>query len=248
MKDPGPYPVELLKAILEAPGVAGAGAAAVYPQLPMIFPAIFHDDCEGTEPYSVTGTGTGWEAKYAPAAAYVGLNGLDVETRETGAAGSDFCRADLLMPANIKPIIRFQCLLARKPLTSTNFRTNIMLTADDATTLYLAQIQLTWQTPSIAYLKKTNGTWDITVIDTWHPNYQDKGWNHLQFAINVATGCWHEIIMNGLRLSIPTAPLSPGATQTYAPYLKLRLETWALAPTQSSTIYDQILVTAEEAP
>ncbi len=248
MKDPGPYPVELLKAILEAPGVAGAGAAAVYPQLPMIFPAIFHDNCEGTRPYTVTGTGTGWEARYENAAAYVGLNGLDVETKDATPASSDFCRADLLMPANILPIIRFQCLLARKPATSTNFKTNIMLTADDATTLYLAQIQFDWQTPSIAYLKKSNGTWDITVIGTWQPNYQDKGWNHVQLAINVLTGCYHEIIMNGLRLSIPTELLSPGITQSYAPYLKLRLETWAVANAQASTIYDQILVTAEEAP
>jgi len=248
MKDPGPYPVELLKAILEAQAPALASSPGIFSLKPILLPAIFYDDCEGTPPYIVTGTGDGYQASYVTEAAFVGLHGLKIQTRETGAAGSDNAAATIHLPANELPIIRLQALFARPETTSTNYYTEFRLRADDETSYFIAQVRIGWQAPSIEYHKKINAGWSYTAITGWYLEPAHHAWNHLQLAINVATGCYLEIKLNGKTHSIPTEPLEPGATQTRGPLLDFQLKTTAIAALQSTTPFAQILVTAEEAP
>lgn len=248
MKDPGPHPVELLNDITKGSGLRSVSRPGLHSLQPILLPAIFFDDCSGTLPYQNVGTGADWQIAYVTDAPYVGLNGLKVETKPTDPAENDYARAEIQMPANEFPILRFQALVTRAITTSTNFITSIAVTADDGAQGYLAEIQIDWNTPAFSYSKKVNAGFEITPIDDWHPNYQDKGWNHVQLAINMATGSYHEIIMNGKRHSIPTEPMGLVPTTNWAPFIKLWLQTQAVAAAQAATYFDQILVTAEREP
>lgn len=248
MKDPGPNAVELLDHILKATGPAAISSPGIAGLNPILFPAIFHDDCSGTEPYLVTGTGTGFQASYVTEAAFLGLNGLKVQTRETDAAVGDWCKAIIHLPANKLPIIRAQLLLARDPNASTHFYTHLHLSADDKTTYWLGEVQIAWQAPSVSYLKKTNAGHSMYAIPGWLLQPANHAWNHLELAINVANGCYHQIKLNGQTLSIPTQPLESGATQARGPLLALQLQTRNGAAVQANSHFDQILVTAEAAP
>ena len=248
MKDPGPNAVELLNYILAATGPASISNPGLHGLNPMLYPAIFFDDCSGTEPYEVTGTGEGFQVSYVTEAAFVGLNGLKVQTRDTGAAGGDLATATLNLPANALPIIRVQFLVARDPNTSPNFYTQLQIRADDEVTYYIAQVEIAWQTPSLSYLKKVNAGHSMTPIPGWLLQPAYHAWNHLQLAINVATGCYHEIKFNGKTLSIPTEPMETASPQARGPLLNIDLETRTAAAAQANSHFDQILVTAEAAP
>ena len=248
MKDPGPNAVELLKYILAATGPAAISSPGVAGLNPILYPAIFHDDCTGTEPYEVTGTGEGFQASYVTEAAFVGLNGLKIQTRETGAAIADLSTAKIWLPANALPIIRAQFLFARDPNTSTHFYTQLQLRADDESSMWVSQVEIGWQAPSISYWKKVNAAHSMTAIAGWLLQPAYHAWNHLQLAINVATACYHEIKFNGKTLSIPTEPLDATATINRGPLLELQLQTRCGAAEQANSHFDQILVTAEAAP
>ena len=248
MKDPGPNAVELLNYILAATGPAAISSPGVHGLNPILYPAIFFDDCSGTEPYQVTGTGTGFQATYVTEAAFVGLNGLKVQTRETGAAAGDIASAKINLPANALPIIRVQLLFARDPDTDTHFYTALWLQSDNGINSYLAKVEIAWQAPSVSYYKKANGTWAMAAIPGWLVQPDNHSWNHLQLAINLNTLCYHEIKLNGLTHSIPTEPLEPGVTANRGPLLMLTLQTRTGQAVQANTHFDQILVTAEAAP
>ena len=248
MKDPGPNPVELLTHILAATGPAAISSPGVHGLTPILYPAIFFDDCSGTEPYQVSGTGEGFQASYVTEAAFVGLNGLKLQTRETGAAAGDYAAAGIYLPANELPIIRVQFLFARPPTTSTHFYTNLALRPDDTSFTYGSNIEIAWQAPSISYWKKTNAGWSMSAIPGWLLQPDNHAWNHLELAINLATACYHEIKLNGQTLSIPTEPLDPSASADRGPLLFVELRTRAAEAVQANSHFDQILVTAEAAP
>jgi len=245
MKDPGPHVVALLTAILDKTCAALPSAAGYLTLKPILHPAIFYDDCEGTEPYIVTGTGDGYQASYVPEAALVGLTGLKVQTREAGAASGDLAQAHIHLPGNALPIIRVQMLIARPPPTSTNYATAIHLSADYGDYLYRSVVEINWQTPSVSYWKKANGFWSMTAIAGWLMEPANHRWHHLQLAINAQTGHYYEIKSDGRTHSIPLEQMEPIATANRGCQLELELRTRTCEAVQANTHFDQILVTAE---
>lgn len=247
MKQPGAYPSELLKDIARGSGTASVAAPGLHTQHGNLLPAMFFDDCSGTLAYQTCGTGVGWQVAYLDSAAYVGLFGLKVETKADTPVEYDYARAELQMHAHELGILRFQMLLCRAPETSADFITTIAVFPDDGVQGYLAEIQIDWATPAFSFLKKVNAGFAMTPVPGWLPNYKDNGWNHVQLAVNVAAGHYLELLLNGKRLSIPTEPLGLAPTEPWAPFVKMWLQTRAVAEAQASTYFDQILVTAERA-
>jgi len=245
MKDPGPHPVALLDDIDRGCGASSISVPGLHSLQPILLPAVFFDDCSGTMHYQVDGTGTDHQVDYATAAAYVGLNGLKIQTKQTTPAINDDAYAQLYMPANELPIVRLQLLMARMSGSSGTPATDVYLFNDNESFYHTAQVHIVWNPPVVSYLKKDNGTWSLNTIDTWKVNYLDEGWNHLELAVNVDRGFYHEIVLNGKRLSIPTQPMEPDTAKAYGRHLQMRLLTTALAAERAAIMFDQILVTAE---
>jgi len=248
MKDPGPYPVELLKAILDVHGASRISLPGIFSLKPVLFPAIFYDDCEGTEPYTVSGTGDGFQGSYVTEAAFVGLNGLKIQTRETGAAASDYARADLLLPLGPGPVIRLQLMFRRPNTTSADFTTLFMLYTDDEVRRLDASIEAHWNAQRLAYLKKTNAEWTMTQVEQWHLERDNNRWHKLDLAINLLTAQYVHIKLNGKVCAPDPTDLETTGTAGRGRILDFRLKTTAIAAAQAETQFDQILITTEEAP
>lgn len=247
MKDPGPHVVALLKAILDKPAGEISLPPAFYNPSPIIYPAIFCDDGSGAFPYLVRGTGTGYEAKYTDPAAYVGPQGIEISTRETGATTNDYCFAEIYLPDAPPPIIRVQLLFRRPSTTSASAQFRIRLFHDDKTFHYLADFGIAWSVPTIEYWAKSNGTWAMATVPNAVPQEDEDQWHHLNFTINKLTHEYGEFWLNGTSYPLPVLDLEPSASEGRCDLLYLGLNATAGANEQAHAHYDQILVTAEEA-
>jgi len=247
MKDPGPYPVELLKAIFDKAAPAGASYPGLHGLGRIIYPAIFLDDGSGAFPFATRGTGAGWEAKYAQPANFVGTMGLECSTRETGATVADFSWAEIYLPDSPLPIVRVQVLFRRPSTTSDDARARIRLFHDDTALHYTADFFILFAQHIVQAYTKQNGAWAMTPIPDCLVQEAENQWHHMNFSINKLTHQYVDFALNGHAFALPALPLESGASAGRCHLLYLGLAAEAGAAEQAVIHFDQILVTAEEA-
>jgi len=248
MKAPGPYRVELLKAILDAQPPAIASSPGIFSLHPILHPALFYDNAEGAFQWTVTGTAGEYKASYETSGALVGQKGLVMHTKTETPANNDYVRTSIYVPGGPGPIVRFQLSFRRDAATSTHFSTEFRFSVDNETNKLQAWLEAHWQIMRLAYQMKINAGWTMTEMDDSHLRAGEGQWHNLNVAINIETAKWVSIVLNGKSLTIANDDLEKAVSTYHDRGIQIQLGTIAVAALMAGSHFDQILITSEEAP
>lgn len=255
MKDPGPNNLEqliqantTLAAILAATGAPAPSSPGIFSLYPILHPALFYDNAEGTFQWTVTGTAGEYKASYETSGALVGLKGLVMHTKTDTPAGGDYVKANIYVPGGAGPIVRFQLSFRRDAATSTHFTTQIRFHVNNEANILNAFLEAHWQIARLAYLMKTNGGWAMTEMDDSHLRPGEGQWHTLNVAINIETAKWISIVLNGKSLTIANDALEEGVSTYHDRGIRFELGTLAIPNEMAGSHFDQLLITTEEAP
>jgi len=247
MKLPDPNAVALLKSILDAQAAPSITSPGIYSLKPILHPAIFYDDAAGTFNYTLTGTGEDYVGRYDNVPAFVGTNGILLQTRATTPAAMDVVQARKCVPANKLPIISLRALWKYPAAGPTNVRVRFSINHSLGTQYHEAQVQFCAYAPYAQFLKKTNGTWALSDIPGWVVAGGDDRWQDVTLRVNTETGCYVSIEFNGQTYSIPTEPTRLYTGSNIGPTLEIALWLQIIEALQGTAHFAQILLTAEEA-
>jgi hypothetical protein len=208
--------------------------------VPILYPALFYDDCNGTLPYSATGDGADYIAAYQTVAPLAGTKQLRLQTRTTGPTTGDAVTIALhtfLTPAKLLRLIAHFKTYQSPPHSILYFAFHWY----DGTNQHLAIIRLRTDEADVAYYGPAPNYTTLSGV-TFNPT--TGHWHRLDFAINVADALYHRLtfdhnIANMQSIAIPTT------ADATLPHLRLIV---TLETTQNALAYcalDQILLLAE---
>lgn len=208
--------------------------------VPILFPAIFYDDCAGTFNYQDSGDGADYAAAYNSAYAYVGEKGIQLRTRTTTPASGDVVSITKSIPLPPTQLLRVQLNFATL-VTTRQPNIYVALLYYDGSSVNAPELAFTPADSKVYYAASFRSDYTDTGL-TYNP--VQNNWNHLDFSVNLSAGKYHNLtVNNGIAdLSTISVPTSADAT---AAILKLFLE----IETRTASYYyaglDQILVTTE---
>lgn len=208
--------------------------------IPVLHPAIFYDDCNGTFAYKVTAGPAGWVADYTLEWPYVGLKALEMHCSNVDPYVGEYVEIhkSLLQPPT--QLARLQIIFCQPAGGPANF-TNFTLHWRVPERVYMAQVQCDTLTKHILY------------AHSWAPAFTDSGlrfnngirwWNHLDLSMNLLTHRYHRLSLNGYALDLSAIPL-PYAVSSYNPSLTFTIKVTNQAAVASHMLFDQILITPE---
>lgn len=202
----------------------------------VLWPIIFHDDCEGTFLWRSDGTGADWTGDYDATIAFVGSHSLRLQTKTTDPAIDDYVKLtkNLWAPPH-KRVTLTLCFFRQ---TGTNSDIFAMLYWYDGTNAHCAAIKFLTAGAAVQYLDSgaiyqtiPGWKWNTGVVHSW---------NFLSYSLNLVKNQYAEVTVNHQTMSLAgtSYALSENATP---PYLELHLMLETKAANQAGCRMDQIL-------
>jgi len=215
-----------------------------FSRVPIMHPALLYDDGNGTWQWNETIFGAGPTFEYDPVAAYVGLNGIHLQTGATAPAEHQLIAIPraLWLPPHQR--LRLQAcfnLLAAAPAATLSFFLN-WFTGE---VQYVGGVQVQSDNAAVRYASAlAAGTITWTAIAGWTCQNLDDCWNKLDFSIDLDALTYHrgnlnEQVMDASGIDIPFDDSILGKVLQVV----ILLET--LAAAQATAYIDQFLLTAE---
>lgn len=209
-------------------------------EAPVIHPAIFYDDCEGTFNYQVTGTGTNFVGNYHPTRAHSGTHGLYLATKSTTPAAND----SVLMRKQIfptpKPTNTLQLLFSHyQYLAPAHFR--LGLVRGHAADLQSALLLFDSDLSTISYYNTEYG-W--TLIPGLTFNRLNLHWNHLMLSPDWQKNVYGTLTVNQHIVDLNAVTL-PGIGWPSPGPLEFLIELTLDFAARSTLALDQILITSD---
>lgn len=212
----------------------------LFNRIPILHPAIFYDDCEGTFAYIVTADGADFYASYSTANPLVGTNCLHLKTRSTGPQINDevMITKRLWLP----PTQSGRIQLAITPQDNVNdIRIWTSLLWYDGVNLHTAQFSLNGQTKGL-YYRDAALNWILVFPNVYRT--QALTWTYLDFYVHFLSERYGYVACNNQVADLADIPVlsSPDATP---PHLQLNLIVTTLTAARGGAAFDQILLTSE---
>jgi len=213
-------------------------------RVPIIYPAVFADDCAGTFTYRVNGTGADYVAEYDPTAALVGLNGILLKTKETSPTADDFVRLakGLWLPPHRR--LRLQAAFQmHQPPTSGEL--TFAITWADGQTRHEAGIMADQYAKTISYISGGSvGSWTHTINHDIDYCEEAEALNKIDLTLYLDEGTYGAIRCNEQTRDLSGIALHSAAAPT-AYYLDFYLQLLLPGAAQLNAWIDQILISAE---
>jgi len=212
-----------------------------FSHVPVLHPACFYDDANGTFNYIVTGDVGDYLARYHADAAYVGAKGIQLATRETGTVPGDLLSIRRSIPLHPSLRVRLQ-LMYTQALDAPQDAVYLYFYYNDGDNQWCPELRLFNVDHKVYYAANMRATYTDTGLTFLHP---DHYWNLIDWTFDLAAGRFDHLRVNGQLLdmsdiAIPSAAV-PGVVSLWA-YIEIK----AIAGSHAHSYFDQILITAEE--
>lgn len=212
----------------------------LFNRIPILYPAIFYDDCSGTYRYQNTGDGADFSSEYLTSAAFIGTNGIQMRTRTTNPAADDYVTLSKTLHLPPSKLIRLQ-LSAMNPLTSPNLHLIASLHWYDGTNVYMCRIRLTMADEKVYYCSGWAPVYTDTGLHWYHEAY---AWNRLDISANINEGKFHRLTVNEQTLDMSAISL-PSTASGLTPHLMFQVSVITAANARATAYFDQFLLTGE---
>lgn len=209
-------------------------------RVPLMYPSIFWDDCEGTFNYVVTADGADYVAAYATAAAYVGTKGMHLKTRITNPANGDLVTIYKKLPLPPTGLVRLR-IHHMNPDTTPTYFWYLYLYYFDGTNYYAPELCFDASDEKVYYAATVRANYtDTTLI--W--NKLQYTWNVVDWSIDLSAHTFHTLRVNDSIVDMSTISL-PSAANASVPRLQFYIEIATVGAVITPAYFDQILITAE---
>jgi hypothetical protein len=187
------------------------------------------EDCEGTFVWTATGTGGDDVHAWATAAAFMGINGLRLKTRTTGAAAADWLTAARTFGFPETGLLVARVRIAGVSMAAID-QMGITLVAANGTRLWQSALVVQPNVPSCSYLNAAGG---LTAIPALAYRPGDLSYQTLELVIDLLANEYLEASWCGVRADLAGAGLSDsGADATRRAYLGASVVSLAAAPAE----------------
>lgn len=168
------------------------------------------EDCEGTCNWVVAGTGGDDVHAFATAAAFRGLNGMQIKTRTTDAAAADYVSVSRYMGWPESGLVVYRLRFALPDTTKVlAFAANLYLR--NGVRVYQAGFKWLPNTP-IAYYLGAAGAWVEMATVTWVAlNLQ---WVIVEVVVDALSFEYRSVAANGVRVALDGVGLYDAAADT----------------------------------
>jgi len=212
--------------------------------VPIMHPALFHDDASGTFNYIVDATGAGYIAEYSTTNVHVGQKTIYLRTQPTTPQIGDMVSISKLLWLPPEKLLRLQVIWS--PLSSSvNAYNTFYLTWLSGSRQYLAGLRSRTNTGEVWLASGFVGvapTW--TLRDDLHTPILSSAWSKLDLSVDWNTGKHHLLHFNEVALDLSDLDTpSQASVDASALFLYIIVET--LQTSQASLFVDQLLLTPE---
>lgn len=215
-----------------------------FSRIPILHPAILYDDASGTFNWLDMGTPADYTADYDPSAAYVGINGIQLNTKQTTPAANDYVRIyrHIWLPPH--QLLRIQLVFNHVDKDISAYL-RVILHWYQGETHYVAGIRTKADDGEVSYASGITGviaTW--TVLPGVTIPLMDDVWNKLDLSVNWIDAMYQYIHLNDTIVdgtALPVGSLEYAAAKVLSIYIELE----TLQAAQAIARLDQILLTPE---
>jgi len=159
------------------------------------------DDCEGTFNWTVSGTGGDDVHEFATAAAFMGLKGMRLKTRTTGAAANDYVAAARAVGHGEGGLLVIRARVA-SPDVSVVKNLVMQVTHCDGVNDYSANINIRMSAGTVAYLDAAAAA---VAMPDLAQTFTDGAWFTIELVLDVLTHEYLECFCNGTRVDLAGA-------------------------------------------
>lgn len=212
----------------------------VFNRVPIIWPIVFADDCEGTIGYETSGTGADWSVSYGTTRPFQGNHNLELKTRVTAPAIGDLVRAQLKLWLPPTQFGRIQFAF-RPYLNGALQYIYLSLLWYNGVRLNSAEIRLDTANETVAY-RNAAGAW-INIPDFTFNNHAWT-WSFFDFYADFINNTYSYFTLNNRTVDLAGTPVLTVGDLT-PPQLELGLAVETQAASQVGTNFAQILLTPE---
>lgn len=193
------------------------------------------DDCEGTCNYIKSGTGADPVVDFAAAAAFIGTNGLRIQTRSTTPAQYDIASATKLisLPGSDYVLWRMMCMF---PDVSLVEQVALRMYVYYLTNIWQAELRFTPNTPVMQYVNSAGAAANITALSK---GVQDNQWFDIELAIDLGKLTYLSARYNGSEADLSAFALYDTGNSALST-LKLNVEIGSAGAAQATAYFDQI--------
>ena len=156
------------------------------------------EDCEGANNWLVTSTDDAGTGTFEAAAAYQGAYGLQIKTREAGAATDDYCQAMRMLSYPESGLLVVRLRLSYPKLTP-DFQFQLQVDVASNTATYRGELRITSTTAAQEYLN-SGGTY--TSLGSPNDELYPQGWYEVELVLDVAAMTYLEAMVNGWRVDL----------------------------------------------
>jgi len=207
-------------------------------RVPIMWPVMFYDDCEGTFSWLDAGDGADYDTEYAADHMLVGEHCLLLRTKATAPTIADAVSVSKLLWLPVLKTLNLQFAFAGT--TAGTKQLVASLYWYDGTNVITATLRFNFAGPTVEYLNAAAG---FTAITGATFKAGTDYWNYVSMLVDIAGPAWLPGQVNNVIIQTDTPALPSGADAT-TPYLLLYFSVTALANARAGIWIDQILLTA----
>lgn len=207
-------------------------------RVPILWPAQFYDDCEGTFSWTPAGAGADFDAEYTLDHTLVGLHSLLLRTKLTAPTLGD--DVSILKNLWLTPLSVLNLQFAFNPTTGGTKQLVASLYWYDGTNVITATLRFGGPPAIVEYLNSLGGFTQIPGV-TW--KMASDYWNYCSMLLDIDALAWLPGVVNNQIIQTDTPALPSGVDPT-TPYLMLYFSVTAGANARAGFWLDQILLKA----
>ena len=193
------------------------------------------DNCEGTCNWTKAGTGADPVLDYNSAAAFIGTNGMRIQTRSTSPAQYDVCSATKIIHLPVSGYMKFRAM-CNFPDVSLVQQLSMMLYLYHLTDIWKAELRLTPNTPTMQYMNAAGGA---TAIADMALKVADGQWFELEVGVDVTEHEYVAAQFNGIEVALSKIGFYDADDTTFTG-ANLFLEIGSAGAAQATAYFDQI--------
>jgi len=208
--------------------------------VPILYPALFYDDCEGNYSWITTGTGTDYAANYATQNVFVGKQVISLKTRATTPTINDTITIQKTFGAVPTQLVRIQLLYRRASQPPTH---SFELRFDwyDGENLWCVNIRLDGASEHVDYWRADHL---FHTIPNWRFDPSWYTWNRIDLSVDLLKHLYRRLAINH-QVTDLNAEIELSEPDTKPAALALSLNLRTLENIQAWALVDQVLVTPE---
>lgn len=196
------------------------------------------DSCEGTLAWVISGTGGDYAGAYAAVAAWIGTNGLSLQTKTTTPAENDIVRAVRTLEWVESGLVALRLWFACPDISAVK-KVMFRVEQDDGTDLYQADVEYLPGTQKVQYLTVGEAMIETTI----DPGaVADGQWSMAELVVDMTLHNWVSLRMFGQRVDLAGVPIWLNAGNGSIKGMIINIDVIADGSDVAAAYFDQIYV------